>query len=176
MAAALPRGRRIRSDCGTEVELAKKISGRPAATERMIESNLRLSSRSRRTTATRGCHLDLIRRGRSADPRGREVRPRRGYKFSTYATWWIRRPSPAARRQARTIRMPVHIVERMQKMNRAERTRMELGREPTLEEIAEAASLPSSRRAGESDARASASLDQPVGEQGGRGVRRLRRR
>jgi len=69
--------------------------------------------------------------------------------------------------KARTIRMPVHIVERMQKMNRAERTLwMELGREPTLEEIAEEASLPIEQaREVKAAARASASLDQPVGEQ-----------
>jgi RNA polymerase primary sigma factor len=93
---------------------------------------------------------------------------RKGYKFSTYATWWIRQAvARALADKARTIRMPVHIVERMQKMNRAERTLwMELGREPTLEEIASEASLPIEQaREVKAAARASASLDQPVGEQ-----------
>jgi RNA polymerase primary sigma factor len=92
---------------------------------------------------------------------------RRGYKFSTYATWWIRQAvARALADKARTIRMPVHIVERLQKMNRAERTLwMELGREPTLEEIAEEANLPIQQaREVRAAARASTSLDQPVGE------------
>jgi RNA polymerase primary sigma factor len=92
---------------------------------------------------------------------------RRGYKFSTYATWWIRQAvARALADKARTIRMPVHIVERLQKMNRAERTLWtQLGREPTLDEIAEEANL-SLQQAKEvkAAARASTSLDQPVGE------------
>src|SRR5205085_10261615 len=93
---------------------------------------------------------------------------RRGYKFSTYATWWIRQAvARALADKARTIRMPVHIVERLQKMNRAEGLLWtELGREPSLEEIAEEASLPI-QQAHEvlAAARASTSLDQPVGDQ-----------
>ena len=92
---------------------------------------------------------------------------RRGYKFSTYATWWIRQAvARALADKARTIRMPVHIVERLQKMNRAERTLWaRLGREPTLEEIAEEANLPVQQaREVRAAARASTSLDQPVGE------------
>ncbi|MGH2997026.1 MAG: sigma-70 family RNA polymerase sigma factor, partial [Gaiellaceae bacterium] len=92
---------------------------------------------------------------------------RRGYKFSTYATWWIRQAvARALADKARTIRMPVHIVERLQKMNRAERTLWtQLGREPTLDEIAAEASLPLQQaKEVRAAARASASLDQPVGE------------
>src|SRR5207237_3923052 len=93
---------------------------------------------------------------------------RRGYKCSTYATWWIRQAvARALADKARTIRMPVHIVERMQKMNRAERMLWtQLGREPTLDEIAEEANLPVQQaKEVKAAARASTSLDQPVGEQ-----------
>jgi len=92
----------------------------------------------------------------------------RGTRFSTYATWWIRQAvARALADKARTIRMPVHIVERLQKMNKAERMLWtQLGREPTLAEIAEEASLPLEQaREVKAAARASTSLDQPVGEQ-----------
>ena len=90
-----------------------------------------------------------------------------GYKFSTYATWWIRQAvARALADKARTIRMPVHIVERLQKLNKAERILWtQLGREPTLEEVAEEASLPIEQaREVKAAAHASTSLDQPVGE------------
>jgi RNA polymerase primary sigma factor len=91
----------------------------------------------------------------------------RGFKFSTYATWWIRQAvARALADKARTIRMPVHIVERLQKMNRAERSLWAvLGREPTLEEIADEANLPLTQaREVRAAARASTSLDAPVGD------------
>ena len=90
------------------------------------------------------------------------------YKRQTYATWWIRQAvARALADKARTIRMPVHIVERLQKMNRAERTLWpQLGRQPTLEEIAEEANLPVEQaREVKAAARASTSLDQPVGDE-----------
>jgi RNA polymerase primary sigma factor len=153
-----------------EVELAKRIErGDGDAKQTMIQSNLRLVVSIAKNYRNQGLpFLDLIQEGTLGLIRAVEKFDwRRGYKFSTYATWWIRQAvARALADKARTIRMPVHIVERMQKLNRAERTLWtQLGREPTLEEIAEEANLPIAQaHEVKAAARASTSLDQPVGD------------
>jgi RNA polymerase primary sigma factor len=154
-----------------EVELSKRIErGDMQAKQRMIQSNLRLVVSIAKNYRNQGLpFLDLIQEGTLGLIRAVEKFDwRRGYKFSTYATWWIRQAvARALADKARTIRMPVHIVERLQKLNKAERMLWtQLGREPTLEEVAEEASLPIEQaKEVKAAAHASTSLDQPVGDQ-----------
>ena len=125
-----------------EVELSKRIErGDMEAKRRMIECNLRLVVSIAKNYRNQGLpFLDLIQEGMFGLIRAVEkFEWQRGLKFSTYATWWIRQAvARAIADKARTIRVPVHVVERMQKMQRAERYLFtHLGREPSLEEIAE---------------------------------------
>jgi RNA polymerase primary sigma factor len=155
-----------------EVELAQRIErGDREAKERMINSNLRLVVSIAKKYQGHGLPLlDLIQEGIIGLIRAVEKFDwRRGFKFSTYATWWIRQAvQRGVANKSREIRIPVHIVEREQKIARAERElTVQLGRGPTEAEVAKTAKLPLKQvREVREAARAVTSLDRPIGEEG----------